>query len=125
MKAFMRQGERMTDVSPKEEKRQEYLQEHERLARLFVTDRLAFERERRRLIEQTIEDSCRSAPIQERMRGLQKNLDRILKSAGSNENRLALIQAFFWDHIVNKWQPTLHIYLEALHSCNKKMKRIK
>jgi hypothetical protein len=48
----------MTDPSLKAEKHQEYLNEHERLAKLFVTDRFAFEMERKRLIDEAIDDIC-------------------------------------------------------------------
>ena len=111
----------MTDSSLKAEKHQEYLNEHERLAKLFVTDRFAFEMERKRLIDEAIDDICWCDEVKERMRAQQKDLDRILKGAGSTENRLAMIQALMWHHVVNNSQPALQQYLKSLHS----FKRIK
>lgn len=109
----------MSDLLSKEEKHQEYLNEHERLAKLFVTDRFAFEIERKRLIDESIDDMCWSDETKERMREQQKDLDRILKGAGSTENRLVMIQALVWHHVVNTSQPALQKYIKSLHSFKK------
>lgn len=95
------------------EKKQEFLKEHDRLAHLFVTDRFAFELERKRIINKTIDEMRCSEAAREKMRRQQKDLDRVLKGAGSAENRLAMIQALFWHHVVNRWQPALQEFLTA------------
>lgn len=93
----------MDNVS-KVDKHQQYLDEHDRLANLFITDRFAFELERKRLIQETIESTYSN---HYKLWDQQKELDSILKGAGSPENRFAMIQALFWYHMVNNWQPQL------------------
>ena len=109
----------MSDFLPKAEKNQEFLKEHDRLANLFVTDRFAFEQERRRIINKTIDDMCCSQEAKEKLRIQQKDLDRVLKGAGSPENRFAMIQAIFWHHVVNQWQPALQKFLTTANSVKK------
>lgn len=109
----------MSDFLSKAEKHQEYLNEHDRLAKLFVTDRFAFEMERKRIIDRTIDDMCCSEEFKEKSKKQQKELDRILKGAGSAENRFAMIQALFWHHVVNKWQPAMQKYFPTLGSLKK------
>ncbi|MGB3211067.1 MAG: DUF3135 domain-containing protein [Desulforhopalus sp.] len=106
----------MSDSLSKEGKKREYLTEHDRLAHLFVTDRFAFEIERKRIIADTIEDICSTDECKEKMRAQQKELDRILKGSGSAENRFAMIQSLFWHHVVNEWQPALQEFQTALSS---------
>lgn len=113
----------MADLLSKAEKHREYINEHDRLANLFVTDRFAFEMERKRIISGAIDDMCCSEEIKERLRAKQKELDRTLKGMGSAENRLAMIQALLWHHVVNKWQPALQEYLTTLHSLKEESKR--
>ncbi|MFP7754967.1 DUF3135 domain-containing protein [Thermodesulfobacteriota bacterium B35] len=79
-------------------------EEHRRLKTLFKEDRLAFERERRRLISETIA-SYDDPRIRESLQRQQQQLDRVLRHAGSAENRFSLIRAMFWDQIVNRFIP--------------------
>ncbi len=80
--------------------------ELEHLATLFREDRLAFERERRRLIREAI-DSYEDEKIRAGLERQQQLLDRALRGSGSAENRLALIRALFWDQVVNRFLPAL------------------
>ncbi len=80
--------------------------ELEHLATLFREDRLAFERERRRLIREAI-DSYEDEKIRAGLEQQQQLLDRALRGSGSAENRLALIRALFWDQVVNRFLPAL------------------
>ena len=98
----------------KEKKEQAALQNHARLSRLFKEDRFAFERERRRMIEEVID----SAPDEERkcrLRALQDDWDRKMKSAGSAHNRFVLAQTFFWDHFHEVWNPAIRTLNSALN----------
>jgi hypothetical protein len=71
-------------------------------------------------IDKTIDDMCCSSEeFKEKLRIQQKEWDRVLKGAGSAENRFAMIQALLWHHVVNKWQPDLQKYLKALNSLKK------
>jgi len=91
----------------KADKHQQYLDEHDRLANLFVTDRFAFELERKRILNETIDSYYSSEKFKEKLRVQQKELDRILKGMGSSENRFAMAQALLWHHMVNRWQPQI------------------
>ncbi len=102
-----------------QEKERKYLEQHDRLAHLFVTDRFAFEAERKRMIDKTKNGRGYSEEIKEKLNLRQKNLDRALKGAGSPENRFALIQAFFWHCIVNEWQPAFKKHFPVLNSLKK------
>jgi hypothetical protein len=90
----------------KEQRQAEYLKRHEYMARLFVEDRLTFERERKRLLDEFfngIEDEDR----RRRLRTLQTSFEEKMKHAGSARNRFVLVQTFFWDHFLKTWQPCI------------------
>lgn len=110
----------MSDLfSKKAERERECLKEHDRLANLFATDRFAFELERKRMIDKTIDEMHCSDEAKENLRRQQKDWNRVLKGAGSAENRFAMIQVLFWHHIVNKWQPALQKFLTTTNSLKK------
>ncbi|MCP4339490.1 MAG: DUF3135 domain-containing protein [Desulfobulbaceae bacterium] len=111
----------MSDFSKKEENRQKYLYEHDRLSNLYITNRFAFELERKRIIREAIDDMTCSEEIKDRLRVQQKKLDKTLKGMGSAENRFAMIQALLWHHVVNTWQPALQNYSTTLNSFEKSM----
>lgn len=94
----------MHDSVSNDDKHHQYLDEHDRLANLFVTNRFAFEQERKRILRAAIN----TMEHPENRKEQQNELDRILKGIGSSENRLAMIQALFWHHLFNNWQPELH-----------------
>ncbi len=100
----------MPDRSEREKK---WIKEHDRLSRLFVEDRLTFERERKRLIDKTINRS-RSRTRRHRLRELQRNWDTILRHAGSEHNRFTLIQMLFWNQVRDVWAPALSTYEQRL-----------
>ena len=92
---------------------QEALERHESLSRMFREDRFAFERERKRLIDEVInstDDPCQRA----RLRELQEKWNRRMKGAGSNHNRFVLAQTFFWEHVREVWQPAIQEAHRAL-----------
>ena len=88
------------------------LEEHERLAKLFRKDRLSFERERKRLIGENI--AARPEESKSYLVLMQQNVDRILQSAGSQENRFVMMQTLFWDHYINVWLPALSEFKREL-----------
>ncbi len=91
---------------PREKSQQQDMDEIEKLATLFREDRLGFERERRRLIRETIE-GYEDRRLREALEKQQRHLDRVLRKSGSSQNRLSLIQALFWDQVVNRFIPAL------------------
>ena len=82
----------------KEEREKQALAFHSRLSALFKEDRLAFEREKRRLLNEAI-NKARSPEEKEKLRTLQNSIDKKMRSAGSEHNRLVLIQKLFWDQV--------------------------
>ena len=104
-------------MEDKSEREKKWMEEHERLSRLFVEDRLTFERERKRRIEKTI-NRIRSRTRRHRLRELQSNWDTILKHAGSEHNRFVLIQMLFWNQVRDVWTPALNTYEKKLRSFN-------
>ncbi len=94
-------------MSDRSEDKRRWLAEHERLSRLFVQDRLSFERERSRLINETIQKNP-SETRRNRLIALQKRWDTILRHACSEYNRFELIQMLFWDQVQNVWLPALN-----------------
>lgn len=89
------------------------LEEHARLNKLFKEDRFAFERERKRMIDEVI-NSARDEEQKERLKALQKSWDDKMKKAGSKHNRLVIAQHLFWKHVEEKWNPALQDYSHLL-----------
>ena len=90
----------------KEKIRKEALETHARLSELFKKDRLAFERERKRIIDELI-NSVEDEAQRSRLIAFQKSWDKKMRGAGSNHNRFVLAQTFFWDHFYEKWHPSI------------------
>ncbi len=117
MRTDASQGEEAVENTESGEKRSEIreaaLEEHARLHRLFKEDRLSFERERKRMIDEVIN----SAPDEEqrnRLRSLQESWDRKMRSAGSQHNRFVIAQHLFWKHVNEVWHPSLQEYSRIL-----------
>ena len=89
-----------------EQRKEEYLKKHSRMAKLFVEDRLSFERERKRLLDEFF-NGIEDEDMRGRLRALQASFEKRMKNAGSAHNRFVLAQTFFWDHFHNVWQPGL------------------
>lgn len=98
----------------REKRRNESLENHERLSRLFREDRLSFERERRDAIRELI-DSAPDEEQRKRLWDLQNSWDKKMKGAGSPHNRLVLAQLFFWDHFHNVWNPEIQKFNRILN----------
>jgi hypothetical protein len=90
----------------KEKRRKASLERHAELHRLFVEDRLAFERERRNAVQGLI-DSVQDEGMRAKLCALQASWDKRMKGAGSLHNRLVLAQTFFWEHFHEVWNPTI------------------
>ena len=104
----------MNNLYDKHEKvKKKALEEHERLNKLFRENRFAFERERKRMIDEII-NNAESEEQREKLRALQDSWDNRMKKAGSKHNRLILAQHLFWKHIDEKWNPALQEYSRAL-----------
>ena len=97
----------------KEERKRTSLENHSRLSNLFKEDRLAFDRERKRLIEEVIQ-SAGNEGQKEKLRALQASWDKRMRGAGSAHNRFVLAQTFFWDHFHNTWLPGIQEFKSLL-----------
>ena len=82
----------------KEGREKKALELHSRLSTLFREDRLAFEREKRRLINEAI-NKAHSHEQKQKLQALQDSIDQKMRSAGSEHNRLVLMQKLFWDQV--------------------------
>lgn len=98
----------------RDREREASLRRHERLHRLFVEDRLSFERERKRLINEFF-DSIEDQEKRDRMKALQDSWDKRMRNAGSAHNRLVLAKAFFWSHFHEVWHPAIQDLNAALN----------
>ncbi len=94
------------DGEEREIREREALLRHEMLSRLFREDRLAFERERKRMIE-TFIDGVDDESLRARLWAFQEKWDRTMKGAGSAHNRFVLAQMFFWEHLRDAWLPAI------------------
>jgi len=93
-------------LAEKAEREKRALEKHARLSRLFKEDRFAFERERRRLIDEVI-SSAGDEKLRGRLRSFQGSWDRKLRGAGSEHNRFVIAQRLFWEHFYEIWQPNI------------------
>ena len=106
--------DRFFSEEEKEQRRQESLERHSQLHRLFVDDRLGFERERKRMLDEFF-DGIEDEEMKTRLRALQKAWDRRLKHAGSAHNRFVLAQTFFWEHFFDSWFPAVREFSSLLN----------
>ncbi len=90
----------------RERNRASALKRHKRLHDLFVEDRLGFERERKRIIDEFL-DGIDDPHKRDRMIALQKSWDNKMRHAGSAHNRFLLARTFFWSHFHETWQPAI------------------
>ena len=102
----------------KEQRRKEALERHAQLHKLFVEDRLGFERERKRIIDEFI-NSVEDEERRNRLRDLQDSWDTKMRHAGSAHNKFVLAQTFFWKNFYEVWYPAIQ---EANLSLNGKLK---
>jgi hypothetical protein len=84
----------------REERKRASLERHSRLSTLFKEDRFAFDRERKRLIEDVIQ-SVGNEGQKEKVMALQASWDKRMRGAGSAHSRFVLAQTFSWDHFHN------------------------
>ena len=98
----------------KDKREKEALERHARLSRLFKDNRFAFERERKRMIDEII---SRAGDEKQRdsLRALQESWDKKMRSAGCGHNRFVLAQTLFWDHFHENWNPTIQKCNAALN----------
>lgn len=89
-----------------ERRRKASVERHERLSKLFREDRMAFERERKRMIQEVIQ-SAEDAEQRKKLLALQTSWDKRMRGAGSEHNRFVLAQAFFWEHVQTRFLPAI------------------
>jgi len=99
----------------KEQRREESEKRHARMAALFREDRLAFERERKRLLDEFF-SSVEDEDLRKRLRDLQASFETKMKHAGSAHNRFVLAQTLFWDNFHKNWQPGIQEINDRLKS---------
>ena len=93
----------------KEKREKASLEKHARLSKLFKKDRLAFERERKEMIDGFV-NSVEDGEQRSRLRAFQDSWDKKMRGAGSNHNRFVLAQTFFWGHFHEVWNPAIQEY---------------
>ncbi len=91
------------------------LSEHKRLHKLFKDNLFAFELEKRKMINEIIEQA-RDEDQKKRLRAIQESWDNKMKKAGSKQNRFVIAQNLFWDHVENIWNPLLQECSRELRS---------
>jgi hypothetical protein len=102
-------------VTEKEKRKEQALAEHDRLHKLFLTDRLSFERERKQVIDGFI-NSIEDEEQKKKLRALQDKWDTRMRHAGSPHNRFVLAQFLFWRHVKEKWYPAIRQFHAILNS---------
>ena len=93
----------------KEKREKASLERHARLSRLFKKDRLAFERQRKEMIDELI-NSVKDEEQQSSLRAFQDSWDKKMRGACSSHNRFVLAQTFFWEHFHEVWNPAIQKY---------------
>ena len=93
--------------------------EHERLHELFNENRFAFEIERKKMINNVIENAPTETQ-KKKLKAIQESWDNKMKKAGSKNNRLVLAQHLFWDHFENIWNPFIQECSKELRSLIRK-----
>jgi len=99
----------------KEKREKESLEKHARLSKLFKEDRFAFERERKRMIDEII-NSVEDEDQKDRLRVFQESWDKKMRGAGSRHNRFVQAQTLFWEHFHETWHPTIQKFNFLLNS---------
>lgn len=98
--------ERLKWAEEKEKREKESREKHAYFSKLFKEDRFAFERERKRMIDEVI-GSVEDEEQRNRLWTFQERWDKKMKSSGSKHNRFALAQSFFWEHFHETWHPAI------------------
>ncbi|MCD6265581.1 MAG: DUF3135 domain-containing protein [Deltaproteobacteria bacterium] len=99
----------------KEKREKKALENHARLSKLFKEDRFAFERERKRMIDEII-NSVEDEEQKNRLRAFQESWDKKMRGAGSRHNRFVLAQTLFWEHFHETWQPAIQKFNYLLNN---------
>ena len=94
--------------------REAAVERHMWLHNLFVEDRLGFERERKRMIDEFL-NGIDDPDKRDRMIALQKSWDNKMRNAGSAHNRFVLARTFFWSHFHETWQPAIREFSAVLN----------
>ncbi len=89
--------------------------QHERLHKLFKENRFAFEIERKKMINEIIENAA-NEDQKKRLKKIQESWDNKMKKAGTKSNRFTLAQHLFWEHVENIWNPFIQEFSRELSS---------
>ncbi len=95
--------------------KEEALKRHARLHKLYIEDRIAFEREKKKAINELL-DSVQDDELKSKMKALQESWDTMMKKAGSGENRLMVAQTLFSTYCYEIWSPLIQKFNSALNS---------
>ncbi len=98
--------EKLNWEKDRQKREKKALERHARLHKLFLENRFAFERERKRIIDDFL-DSIEDEERINKLRAIQKSWDNKMRHAGSAHNRLVLAQTIFWSHFYDKWCPAI------------------
>ncbi len=79
---------------------------------LYKKDPTAFEKKRKELIEEAITSASKG--IQLKLRLSQAKFDKLMRGAGSEENKLALAQGMLWGHFIDVFNPAMQEFSKVL-----------
>jgi hypothetical protein len=99
----------------KEQRKAESMKRHAQMAGLFLEDRLAFERERKRLLDEFFA-GIENEDIRKQLHAFQASFEEKMKHAGSAHNRFVVAQTIFWNHFHETWQPGIDKMITSLKS---------
>jgi len=91
----------------KQKREKKVLERHDQLHRLFTKNRLSFEMERKRIIDEFFQD-IKDEELKKKLRQLQATWDKSMKNASSEHNRFVLAKKMFWDHFHENWNPAIN-----------------
>ncbi len=80
---------------------------------LYKEDPTAFEKKQKELIEETITSAPKGAQL--KLRLLQAKFDKLMRGAGSKENRLALAQGMFWTQFLDVFDPAIQEFSKEMN----------
>jgi len=101
----------------KQKREKEALECHDQLHRLFTEDRLSFEKERKRMIDEFFKN-IKDKKIKKKLWELQIKWDKNMKNADSEHNRFVLAKKMFWDHFHENWNPAINEFDSLLKEIN-------
>lgn len=86
---------------------------HKKMSKLFEEDPETFEKKQKKLIEEVITSAPKG--IQLKLRLSQAKFDKLMRGAGSGENRLAQAQGVLWSHFIDVFDPAMQEFSKEMN----------